>query len=196
MPIHPKAGLGELERAENQVHHFLGSVGRGLRLDHLHRVPLGGKVGAAERIPERLGPEQGWRLAVGAEGRPTQGVHICIPADRQTRQDLLDIRFDVGKFVCLQDPFEHIETVAPVGLEDVRVDSAAVVHPDGATIAEPHRSRLAFPHVGLQGGFVLPVVHAIGLKGRLHGEPRVRLDTARSIPAATGRANGRPGDRL
>ena len=54
MAIEPKARIGELQRAEHELHDIFGRLFRRRRFRHLHRMAPVGKLGTADRIGKRL----------------------------------------------------------------------------------------------------------------------------------------------
>ncbi len=97
MPIDAQHRLGELQRAQDEIDDLLGRVGGGLGLVHLHRMAAVGEIGAAERIAERLGPQQVRPLAVRRQRRPALGVERRTALGRQAVEDVVHVAFDVGR---------------------------------------------------------------------------------------------------
>ena len=158
MAVEPDAGLRELEGPEDEVDHLLRGVRGGNRFHHLDRVPAVREVGAAEGIGEGLGPEEGRGLAAVGEGGPALRVHRGALPGRKAVDDVEEVRLDVGKLVGADHPFEDVEAAAPVGVEDVGVESAVGGETDWAAVAEGEGAAFAVLEVRLEGGFFRAVV--------------------------------------
>jgi hypothetical protein len=160
MAVDAQHRLGELQRAQDEIDDFLRCIGRGGGLVHLHRMAAVGEIGAAERIAERLGPQQARRRAVRRQRRPALGIERRAALDRQAVEDVVHVPFDVSQLVGLQHPFEDVEAAAPVGVEDVGMQLARVGEADRPAIAEARRAFLAFAQIRLHRSFFGAVVDA------------------------------------
>jgi hypothetical protein len=83
-----------------------------------------GEVGAAERIAERLGPQQVRPLAVRGQRRSALGVERRAALGRKALEDVVQVTFDVGQLVGLEHALEDVEAATPVGVEDIGMQFA------------------------------------------------------------------------
>ena len=169
MGIDPQGGFRELQGAEDQVDHVLGRIVGGFRLEHLHRMPTTRRVGAAERITQRLGPEQRRRGMSGTQRRAAPGIDMGAFLRWQTAQDVPQVRLDIRQFCFGQHVFEDIETAAPIGVEDLRVHLAVRREADRTTVAQAERSTFARIEVCLHRGLFGAVVDGQGGDRLVHG---------------------------
>ena len=150
--IDPQGGLGELQRPQDQVHHLLRRIFRGFRLEHLHRVPPIGQAGAAERIAERLGPEQCRRLLADAQGRAALRIQFRAAFGGQAGQDVLQVVLDIDEFLGAKNILEDIEAAAPIGIQNVRMHLAVRGKVDRPPVAQAEGALLALRQIGLHRG--------------------------------------------
>ena len=119
--VDPEERLGELERAEDQVDDFRRGIGRRCGLGHLHRMPVVGLFRTAERVAQRLGPEQGRGLAAHPQRGPAPSVDRRALLDRQALKNVVEISVDVGQLVRAQHVLEDVEAATRERREDVRM---------------------------------------------------------------------------
>ena len=158
MAVDPQGSLGELQRAQDEIDDFLWRIGRRLGLEHLHRMAAVGELGAAERVAERLRPQQVRRRAVRPQGRAALGVERRAALGRQAVQDVQKVALDVGQLVSLENALEDVEAAAPIGLDDVGMELARRRETNRPAIAEPGRASLAIAQIGLHRRFFGAVI--------------------------------------
>ena len=156
--VEPDARFRELEGPEDEVDHLLRGVRGGNRFHHLDRVPAVREVGSAKGIGEGLRPEEGRGLAAVGEGGPALRVHRGALLGRKPVDDVEEVRFDVGKLLLANHPFEDVEAAPPVGVEDVRGERPVGKETDGAAVPELEGAALAVLQVRLEGHFLGAVV--------------------------------------
>ena len=108
-----------------------------------------GVVRAADRVRQRFDPADASGLPAAVESGLAVFVHLCSGRNRRVLQQAGQIALDVGKFLGGQQALEDVEAVAPIGIEDRRVERAVRAEAERAPIVEgerPRRSGFAVTH--------------------------------------------------
>ncbi len=95
MTIDTQTRLGKLQVAEHQLHDELRGMRWWRQFDHLRRVAAVGLGGTTQWIAQGSRPADRARLAIGADRRTSQGIHGRPAGDRQARNQIGHIGFDV-----------------------------------------------------------------------------------------------------
>ena len=182
MTVDPQAGIGELQRAEEQVHHFVRRIrGRG-RLEHAHRVTAVGERSAAKGIAQRPRVEERRRLAVASQRWPPVTIEPGAGTHRRAFDDAVDIAFEIGQLVSAEHAGEDVETQPPVGLEDIGGKAPVGAEADRPPVAERERTRLAKAQIGAHRALLGAV---IGTDARVERcQAHVDLPVARAVVQA------------
>ena len=145
-----------------------------------------GELGAAERIAQRLRPQEVRRRAVGAQRRPALGVERRAALGRQAIEDVVKVALDVGQLVGLEHALEDVEAAAPIGLDDVGMELAVGGEADRPAIAELRRAPLAVAQIGLHRRFFGAVVDGARSSRSVHGASSQECLSGRIAPVTAG----------
>jgi hypothetical protein len=156
--VHPEARLGELQRAEDQLHDVFRRPLGHLGLAHLGRVASVGGIGPSDWIRQRPHPRQVAALAPGAQRRPSVAVHGGALGDGCPVEHGGDVGLDIGQLLRAQHPLEDVEPVLPVGVDDALLEPAVGIEADRTPVAEATGVGLSLGAVALHGGLLLAVV--------------------------------------
>ena len=133
-----------------------------------------GELGAAERIAQRLRPEQRLRLVADAQCRPAVTIDLGAFLLRQALEQVLEVGLDLGQLFLAQHVLEDVEAGAPVGLENIGMDLAVFGEADRPSIAQRIGALLALAQVFLPGRFFAAVIDRGGSIVWAHGILRRR----------------------
>ena len=168
MGIGAEAGFGKLQRANNEIDHFLGQTGNRGRLQHFDRMATVGEIGPAKRVAERLGPEQRPRLTPSPQGRATLSIDRGPPLGREAFHDVEQVGFDILQFLFPEHSFEDIEAIFPIGIKNVGVDPAIGVKTNRTTIIKRIGPFLSLTQIRLHGRLSGPIIARYHIARRLH----------------------------